>query len=155
SGSRYLVVDERLYPRVAGLIGTIPTLEKVFFIGERPPAGTIPIRELLQPSDRQPAGPLEEDDPFVILYTSATPGRPKGCITTNRGTIAQVMGVMFSNIAGAMLGTARMAATGGGQLAGLLTSPLFHVAGLHSTVCTLMTAGAKIVFTSGKFEPER
>jgi len=155
SGSRFLVVDERLYPRVAGLIGTIPTLEQVFFIGERPPVGTIPIGELLHPSDREPAGPLEEDDPFVILYTSGTTGRPKGCITTHRGTIAQVMGVMFANIAGAMLGTARMAATGGTQLAGLLTSPLFHVAGLHSTVCTLMTTGAKIVFTSGKFEPER
>jgi long-chain acyl-CoA synthetase len=155
SGSRFLIVDERLYPRVAGLIGTIPTLEKVFFIGERPPAGTIPIAELLHPSDTAPTGPVEEDDPFVILYTSGTTGRPKGCITTHRGTVAQVMGIMFANVAGAMLGTSRIAASGGGQLAGLLTSPLFHVAGLHSTVCTLMSTGAKIVFSSGKFEPER
>ena len=41
SGSRFLVVDDRLWPRVEPLIGKLPTLEKVFSIGDNAPAGTI------------------------------------------------------------------------------------------------------------------
>ena len=40
--------------------------------------------------------PIAEDDPFVLLYTSGTTGRSKGCITTHRGTIAQVQGILFA-----------------------------------------------------------
>src|SRR6185295_5865322 len=43
----------------------------------------------------------------------------------------------------------------GDQAAALLSSPLFHVGGLHSGVCTQITAGVKIVFLEGKFDPER
>jgi long-chain acyl-CoA synthetase len=116
----------------------------------------VPIGEVLTPSDAPPTAPLDEDDPFVFLYTSGTTGRPKACITTHRGTIAQVMGIMFAGVAGAMAGTSKPLVGGGEsyQPAGLLTSPLFHVAGLHSGVCTLMSTGAKIVFTSGRFDPE-
>jgi hypothetical protein len=32
----------------------------------------------------------------------------------------------------------------------LLTSPLFHVGGLHSIVCSQMTIGAKLVFNRGR-----
>jgi long-chain acyl-CoA synthetase len=137
-------------------VGQVPGLERVFFSGERAPRGTTPLAELLLPASQPPEAPLEEDDPFVFLYTSGTTGRPKACITTHRGTIAQVMGIVFAGMAGAMLGTAKPIVGGeGGQPAGLLTSPLFHVAGLHSSVCTLMATGAKVVFTTGKFDPEQ
>jgi acyl-CoA synthetase (AMP-forming)/AMP-acid ligase II len=136
SGARFLVVVARHRPRAEA-------------------KGTVPVAELLKPSDAVPTVPLDEDDPFVFLYTSGTTGRPKACITTQRGTIAQVMGIMFASIANVMLGNAKPLVGGdGGQPAGLLTSPLFHVAGLHSGVCTLMSTGAKIVFTQGKFDPE-
>lgn len=157
SGARFLVVDERLWPRAEPLVGKIPSLERVIFIGQRPPAGTVPIAEVVRPADAAPTVPIEEDDPFVFLYTSGTTGRPKACITTHRGTIAQVMGIMFAGVANAMTGAAKPLVGGaeGSQPAGLLTSPLFHVAGLHSGVCTLMTTGAKIVFTEGRFDPEQ
>jgi long-chain acyl-CoA synthetase len=155
SGSRYLVVDERLYPRVASIREEVPDLETIFFIGERPPRGTVPIRELLGGSEEVPTEPIHEDDPFVILYTSGTTGKPKGCITTHRGTVAQVQGIVFAAIAGALMGTGSPIASEGGQPASLLTSPLFHVGGLHSGVCTSITAGAKLVFPIGKFDPEQ
>ncbi len=50
-----------------------------------------------------PTTPIEETDPFVLLYTSGTTGRPKGCITTHGGTIAQVMGILFANVVGAAI----------------------------------------------------
>ena len=155
SGSRFLVVDERLYPRVAPLLGRIETLEKVFYIGADAPDGTLPIDELLVPHDEAPDTPIDEDDPFVILYTSGTTGRPKGCITTHRGTIAQVTGIIFSGVVGAALGGSSPLPSGGDQTTSLLTSPLFHVGGLHSGLCAGLTVGAKMVFTEGRFDAEQ
>ncbi len=155
SGSRFLVVDERLYPRVAAVRDRLPALEKIFYLGTNPPAGTIPIGDLLVARDDMPTDPVDEDDPFVILYTSGTTGRPKGCITTHRGTIAQVNGILLAAVAGAMTGSGAPLPSTGGPPTSLLTSPLFHVAGIHSVVCTALTAGSKLVFSAGKFDPER
>ncbi len=156
SGSRFLVTDERLYPRVRDLIGKVPCLEKIFFIGDNPPPGTIPIADLLQPSDEVPTVPIAEDDPFIVLYTSGTTGKPKGCITTHRGTITQVLGIIFARAAQTMLDGPDAAPRdrGGAQMCSLLTSPLFHVGGIHSNVCVAITVGAKLVFSVGKFDPE-
>jgi long-chain acyl-CoA synthetase len=154
SGSRFLVVDERLYPRVEPLLGRLAGLEKVFYIGEDAPPGTVPIAELLEPHDAPPTTPIDEDDPFVILYTSGTTGRSKGCITTHRGTIAQVTGILFANLVNAAVSGKSVLPTAGTQPASLLTSPLFHVGGLHSIVCTQMTIGAKLVFNRGRFDAE-
>jgi long-chain acyl-CoA synthetase len=156
SGARMLVVDDRLLPRVAGLVGRIGTLERVFRRGAgAPPAGTHAAAELLASSDDVPADPVDEDDAFVILYTSGTTGRPKGCITTHRGTITQVMGILLNGMAAAMLGEASPLPSGGGQAVALMTAPLFHVAGVHTGVCTAMSAGAKLVMHEGRFDPER
>jgi long-chain acyl-CoA synthetase len=154
SGSRFLVVDERLYPRVEPLLEGLGSLEKVFYIGAQAPPGTIPIDEILEPAAEPPDVPIDEDDPFVILYTSGTTGRAKGCITTHRGTIAQVTGIIFASVAGAALSGKEMLPSDGGQPAGLLTSPLFHVGGLHSTFCTALTTGSKLVFNAGRFDAE-
>jgi len=154
SGSRFLVVDERLFPRVAPLLGRIPGLERVFYLGSHPPAGVVPIAEILRSGEQVPDEPIAEDDPFVIFYTSGTTGRAKGCITTHRGTITQILGIVFANVVGMLTGGGTPLPSGGGQATALLTSPLFHVGGLHSTFCTSMTAGAKIVFNSGKFDEE-
>jgi long-chain acyl-CoA synthetase len=154
SGSRFLVVDERLFPRVAPLLGKLPALERVFYIGGHPPAGVTPIGEILRSGGEVPSEPISEDDPFVILYTSGTTGRSKGCITTHRGTITQVLGIVFANVVGLLTGGGTPLPSDGRQATGLLTSPLFHVGGLHSTFCTSMTAGAKVVFNSGKFDEE-
>jgi long-chain acyl-CoA synthetase len=156
SGSRFLVVDARLWPRVAPWAGKLDGLERIFFIGDDPPPGTVPIGELLVPAEAAPADPIAEDDPFVLLYTSGTTGRPKGCITTHRGTITQVLGIVFAGVAGALMGTgANPVPSDGGQPASLLTSPLFHVGGLHSGVCTALTAGTKLVFSEGRFDAEQ
>jgi long-chain acyl-CoA synthetase len=157
SGSRVLVVDERLWPRVEAVARKAPDLEQIFYIGEHAPAGTRPIAELMLPHDTAPTDPIDEDDPFVLLYTSGTTGRSKGCITTQRGTISQVIGIIFSRLAAAMLDgpSSPSARSIGGQGVALLSSPLFHVGGLHSNVCALLTAGARMVFLEGRFDPEK
>jgi len=153
SGSRFLVVDERLWPRAEKAVRNLDALEKVLFLGANPPPGTIPFSELLVEHGEPPTEPIAEGDPWVILYTSGTTGRSKGCITTHRGTIAQVIGVVFSGLAGALMGGSSPIPTGGGPPTNLVTTPLFHVGGLHSVTCTGLTAGAKLVFLEGKFDP--
>ena len=156
SGSRMLIVDRHLYPRVRGLIGAIDGLEKVFLSSPgTPPAGTLGRDEWLRAAEDVPADPLSEDDPFVILYTSGTTGRPKGCITTHRGTITQVMGILAHGMVSAVLGEPSPLPSGGGQPTALMTAPLFHVAGVHTGICTAMVAGAKVVLSEGRFDPEQ
>jgi acyl-CoA synthetase (AMP-forming)/AMP-acid ligase II len=153
SGSRFLVVDERLWPRVEGLRGRVSSLEKIVYVGKNPPRGTIPIAEIQHEKADAPTEPIDQDQPWVLLYTSGTTGRSKGCITTHRGTISQVVGIVFASLAGALMGGSSPIPAGGGPPTNLLTTPLFHVGGLHSVTCTALTAGAKLVFLEGKFDP--
>jgi long-chain acyl-CoA synthetase len=156
SGSRFLMVDSRLYPRVQNLVGDLEGLEKLIFHGAPAPDGTIALDDLI--ASHRKLAPLEEiheDDPFVILYTSGTTGRPKGCITTHRGTITQVMGILLHGMLAAAMGEAGPIASDGSPPTALITAPLFHVAGIHTGLCTAMAAGAKVVLSEGKFEPDR
>jgi len=156
SGARTLVVDDRLFARVARLAGTIDTLREVLWRGAgAAPAGTQALRELLVPADEVPADPLSEDDAFVILYTSGTTGRPKGCITTHRGTVTQVMGILLQGMVSTLLGEPSPLPSGGGQAVALMTAPMFHVAGVHTGICTAMAAGAKVILGEGRFDADR
>jgi long-chain acyl-CoA synthetase len=156
SGARYLIVDGLLFDRVKPILDQVKTLETVFYIGANPPPGTVPIQRLLQRRSDPPTTPIAEDDPFVILYTSGTTGRSKGCITTHRGTIAQVQGIAYARALFVLRETARTGVTPPPPAAPaqLLTSPLFHVAGLHSNVCAAFGAASKLVFGPPKFDPE-
>jgi long-chain acyl-CoA synthetase len=156
SGSCALIVDHRLLPRVGNLVRTIDGLQKVFVAGrDAPPAGMGALDEVICVADEVPADPIAEDDAFVILYTSGTTGRPKGCITTHRGTITQVMGILLHGMVSAVLGEPSPLPSDGGQPTALMTAPMFHVAGIHTGICTAMAAGAKVVLSEGRFDPEQ
>ncbi len=156
SASRMLIVDDRLFARVHHLATASAGLERVFFRGPgTPPAGTLALGALIRETDQQPTDPIAEDDAFVILYTSGTTGRPKGCITTHRGTITQVMGILLHGTLAAVLGEPSPLPSDGSQPTALITAPMFHVAGIHTGVCTAMAAGARVVLSEGRFDPEQ
>ena len=122
SGSRFLMVDERLHRRVRKLLGGIEGLETVFFSGDAPPQGTRPLRDMIAAhAELNPLAEVCEDDPFAILYTSGTTGRPKGCVTTHRGTITQVMGIVLHAMLAGALGEAGPLPSDGSQPTSLMT----------------------------------
>jgi long-chain acyl-CoA synthetase len=97
-----------------------------------------------------PDVPIDEDDPAVILYTSGTTGRPKGAINTHRNVIAALGLSYFHGARMAMLNPADPNAAPACQL---VTSPLFHVSGLHMTAVAYLVGGVRSIWTSGKFDP--
>ena len=100
-----------------------------------------------------PTQPIAEGDPAVILYTSGTTGRAKGVVHTH-GNVTNMLMVSFFHGARLMMADPKQAELP--QLANsiLVTSPLFHVSGLHCAAVTAMAGGAKTVWPMGRFDPK-
>ncbi|MCB0995137.1 MAG: AMP-binding protein [Acidimicrobiales bacterium] len=142
-----LVGDRRRLERLEGVDHGVRTIviEDEFDV-LRSNAGDVPL----------PAGPLAEDDPCLILFTSGTTGRSKGAVISHRGLIGFVQ-TTFANAA-----ERRVIAERRGDPVGptaersvtLGTSPLFHVSGFHGQVMINLFTGGTIVYRSGRFDPE-
>lgn len=104
-----------------------------------------------------PDVPIDEDDPAVVLFTSGTTGRPKGAINTHRNIIAFLGITAFSGARSAMLAgaTDRTPDPDAPEPCSLVSSPLFHVSGLHSAAVAMVANGMKSVWTTGRFDPEK
>ena len=93
--------------------------------------------------------PANEDDPAVVLFTSGTTGLPKGAVLSHRGIVATLQSLALLTrrlpVAGAELPPPSRS---------LLSIPLFHVGGLQQII-TPMLGGGTLVFTEGRFDPER
>ena len=98
-----------------------------------------------------PDQPIDEDDAAILLYTSGTTGRPKGAINTHRNVGALLGLSFFQGLRMMMLNPPPDDAPRACQL---VTSPLFHVSGLHTAAIALAVSGVKSVWTVGRFDPE-
>ena len=160
SGSKVLIADRGRFERIAGELGDLPDLEAIYLIDADPsdfPSAPNLHRfdELsVEPTETFPTAEIDEDDPAVIFYTSGTTGRPKGAISTHRNMVANLQNTIFNTVASGMA-FPDAAASGGGRTTALLTSPLFHVSGCHSSLVVGTLAGIKVVIPQGRFEPAK
>ena len=164
SGARVLVVDAPRYDRIAPILSEITSVEAIYLLDSAgaPTAALDPrvrsFASLESADESAPTNALDESDAAVIFYTSGTTGRPKGAVSTHRSMIANLQNTVFSATVSRLIDSARGSAPAGAGLVestSLLTSPLFHVAGCHSTLVVGMTAGMRIVMLKGKFSPEK
>ncbi len=104
-----------------------------------------------RPDAPMPEQPIGEDDPAILLYTSGTTGRPKGAINSHRNVGALLGLSFFQGLRTMMLNPPP---EGSPPPCQLVTSPLFHVSGLHTAAIALAVSGVKSVWTVGRFDPE-
>ncbi len=147
SDPKLLIADRKRLARVADSRLAVPTLEI---------ESAFDALLAHAPGAALPSGPLAEDDPAVILYTSGTTGRPKGALSSHRGLVGFIqtgfLGGMERMMAAAQSGAAP--ARPMGPPVSLVTAPLFHLSGLYGMTITQLAAGGKLVLRSGRFDPE-
>ncbi len=94
-----------------------------------------------------PDSPIDEDDPFVILFTSGTTGRSKGAVLTHRNNLHWMQSIVLRGLA-----TGRPPA----ETCEIAALPLFHISGLNCQAISSVGTGTKIVYMPppGKWAPE-
>jgi len=147
---KLLVMDEKRRERLDGDPG-IPVL-----LTERDFAGLFD-----DVSAALPDVPIAEDDPFILIFTSGTTGRPKAAVLSHRSVISYLMEQSFIAARGmAMAGVPSGAAVAPPSdtpdarppVVRLAPYPLFHVSGMSMAVSTVMS-GAPTVWPLGRFDP--
>lgn len=98
---------------------------------------------------------IDEDDPAVMLYTSGTTGRPKGALLPHRAIIGFMQCQTFRGLDGHYRATGVLPTQGPNQSSTVLNTPLFHIAGIGSGILSNTSAGTKVVFRMGRFDPAK
>ena len=119
------------------------SFESVFsYLGQLDYPDAKPYETLLEgeetqiPQESQPSG----DDPYVIIFTSGTTGRPKGAVISHKNTWAMAKAT-----------TEAWNLTSSDRF--LCNMPTSHVAGTHDMLATQFYAGATGVLVP-KFDPQ-
>ena len=111
--------------------------------------------ETYAPDATFPEVELDEDDPFVILFTSGTTGRPKGVMLTHRNNIHFLLASMLNGGAAALTDAEQgiPMPTPPAQSVIISAAPMFHIAGLNCQLVAATMMGQTIVYAPpGKWQ---
>jgi acyl-CoA synthetase (AMP-forming)/AMP-acid ligase II len=147
TGSELAYGMELTTPRV--LFGDDARLARLAEVGiEGLPMLSVADRTLL------PDVAIAEDDPFMILFTSGTTGRPKGATLTHRNLVHMGSAMAFAR-AVTMLLTGVTPPTDAPPPASICATPFFHISGTAPLFMTGTRFGATLVFPPpGRWDPE-
>jgi acyl-CoA synthetase (AMP-forming)/AMP-acid ligase II len=145
SGSKLLIGDAKRLARLEGIDVGIPVVSIEEEFGK---LSTYDSEASL------PDGPIDEDDPAVILYTSGTTGKPKGAVNSHRGVLTFVQLLFFHGLRLIMLAAEK------GQRpdpnappdCNLYNAPLFHLSGLYAGAVSMLALGVKTAWMKGRFD---
>lgn len=159
SGSRMLFADSERLERLQPHRGEVEGVEKLVGLRvARDPAGSgasdvLRLEELIGAAAEDVAFPevaLHPDDDATIFYTSGTTGFPKGALGTHRNVCSNLRAAEFLKRRGEVrtgIVAAPIEDLESPQPATLLSVPMFHVTGCHSTLVPALGGGSKLVIT--------
>ncbi len=163
SRPKVLIADrervERVLPVLDGLRGGSPlSLITVRYDGDLP-ADAVRWEDTIDPAaapDTLPEVDVDPDDDACIFYTSGTTGFPKGAQLTHRGSVHNLMNLIFmttvAGVAGAKAGVPPTPPALGAdgqprQNVFMAPTPLFHVTANNCLLHPATISGSRIVFT--------
>ncbi|MFN8080151.1 MAG: class I adenylate-forming enzyme family protein [Kineosporiaceae bacterium] len=174
-----LVVDaarlQRLEPHLSRLAG----VRRIWLIGadgdrSHPGSGDPRIAPfpILDPTGvvELPAADLGPDDTATLLFTSGTTGAAKAVIGTHGALAATVrnvawLGSQYAPTVALVAPDPAAARSGGrpsdgvpsdgGPSVGVMSAPMFHVAGLQWGVMVPVASGGTVILNSGRYDPVR
>ncbi len=162
SRPKVLIADaervERVLPVLDGLRADAPLhLLTVRYDGELP-ADADRWEDVIDPASAPaelPSVEIDPDDDACIFYTSGTTGFPKGAQLTHRGSVHNLLNIVFmtgvAGLAAAKAGSAPAPATGADgvpkQNVFMAPTPLFHVTANNCLLHPATISGSRIVFT--------
>jgi acyl-CoA synthetase (AMP-forming)/AMP-acid ligase II len=142
--ARALIVQDELLGVVEGVRAELPVPPANFIhFGAAPcPAGYRAYEDLLgQARDSRPSIDITSSDPWTLMYTSGTTGKPKGAIRSHHG------GAILSLVTEVELGITR-------RDAALLVMPMFHANSFYFFEAFSYCGAACTVYSRKHFDPE-
>jgi long-chain acyl-CoA synthetase len=172
SAPKVLIADEERFDRVVASLAKLRTAAALHVITvrtERPlPTDASRWSEAADPAKAPatlPDATIDPDDDACIFYTSGTTGFPKGAQLTHRGSVHNIMHLVYMNTASQMA-EARAIAAGDlpapigerppapEQAVFMAPTPLFHVTANNCILQPATLGGGRVVLTY-KWDPTR
>ncbi len=143
SGAVAIVCEDVLTPTIEAVRGELDMKrDRYIVIGTGAAAGEWRAYEdlLSAASDAEPDAAVSPDDPWCLMYTSGTTGRPKGAIRNHRGV------AMIALMTSVELATRRADNA-------LLVMPMCHANSLFFFTAFVYSGAAVTIFSQASFDP--
>lgn len=170
SRPKVLIADQERLDRVAPLLDALRADHQLDVIAVRAtgdlPPGSVRWEDVIDAASAPAALPeanIDPDDDATIFYTSGTTGFPKGAQLTHRGSVHNIMDIVFMTTVSAL--SDQLAAAAGEldlsaappppeQVTFMAPTPLFHVTACNCILHPATLAGGRVVLTY-KWDPAR